>query len=129
MKDIYTSNREILNIKITFNCDTIDKNLAGIIDLKTKLLYITDLVYLFDMIKLKVISNLKIENQSALSAFNYCNDLIEIKLGFIYFIKYKSDNLKIVKEYKVCNTEIINISYDNEFIMNMIIIIFPLNLL
>lgn len=115
IKDIFTSNREILNIETKFNCESMGKNLAGLIDWKTKLLYISGSVYLFDIIKQKRISILGIEKPSILSVFNYCKALIGTKLGYIYFIKYKNDDLKIIRGYKVCDTEIINISYDNGF--------------
>ena len=94
-----------------------DKDLAGFIGSgKNKLLYISDSVYLFDMEKLEKISKFDdIEKPSTLSVLNNRAALIGNELGYVFYVILRNQKLKIVDKKQVCNTEILNISYDNAY--------------
>ena len=93
------------------------KDTAGLIG-NNKLLYIRDSIYLFDLEKLEIISYLNIEKPSALTVFNSWKALVGNELGSIFLIICREQNIKIAREYQVCDGEIMNISFDNGYYYN-----------
>lgn len=109
-KDLFKSNRQIFNIESYFDC--MEKGTAGIIN-SNQLLYIRDSVYLFDLANLKITSILNIEYPSALTVFNDWKALVGNEYGYIYLIICRNKKMKSPRNYKVCEGEVLNISYDN----------------
>ena len=114
-KDLFVSNRQIFNIESYFDC--MEKGTAGIIN-SNQLLYIRDSVYLFDLNNLQITSKLNIENPSALTVFNDWKALVGTESGYIYLIICRDKKIKSHRKYKVCEGEVLNISYDNGYYYN-----------